>query len=855
MRKISVVVNYGRCCGARLRGIAACAVLFCMGFPATAGAQSSGEIIIDNTDPGAEIVAGNFWIPVGGEGFEGTDHVTTQNGQGGVFRWTPDLSDPAAAGEYEVFVKYAADWFNLGKDVPYTVSHGGRADIVLIDQTRNGGEWVPLGRFALAAGDFVSVGADLPDDKRPSVDAVRFIPVASLPYPELDEFIIDNTDPGAEVVAGNWWVATLGEGFEGSDHLTTATGSGGLFRWSPDMAGTVGDYEIFVKYAANWQNSGAEAPYAIWHKGGFSLIDVDQTQQGGEWVSLGEYTIADDSFVALGADMPAGTRPNADAVRFVRLIDSQPRRLNFVVILTDDQRWDTLDSMPVSLNRIAERGVRFENAFVSTPVCGPLRANLISGGFYAYNTGIIMNPGANGGEVLFREQDDDTLATALQAEGYATMFAGGKYLNGYRPPYIPPGWTRFVNNTLGPSSSGWYNYDVVKGSSSPDESSVGTIETVQQYVTDYHRDEVLDFLDDTDGNFFVFYSVFAPHAPAIPFALDDDLFDGYRYRGRAWRERDLSDKPDWVTNPDRYHWVKEPDDEFQRDQLRSLQSLDRAIGDIVDKVEAIGELDRTVFIFTSDNGYLWGEHGLYTKGMAYEESIRVPFMMAGPGIAPGTTDDNLVMVDLDIGATIFDMAGIDKPSDGETLTGILEDPQAPFRDELYFQQWGPLEGAFGMWGAVRTDQWKYVENVLGEVELYDLSVDPFEQESLHLDPNFAAIRDQFAQRLQDRLGLGMSVSVPPPGRVGRPFSFSLYGWGGEPPYTWAVESGELPPGLTLDPETGEVSGTPLEAGEFRARLSVESQAIASRTGRPQKVIGPMRAGFNITYRFLVNPEP
>lgn len=675
------------------------------------------------------------------------------------------------------------------------------------------------------------------DNEGATGSASKIVNVINTTLQELEEIIIDNTHPNAQIISGDWWTIDAGRGYEGSNFTTSKSSTGGEFRWAPNLNDAAGEFEVYVKYATNWWNLGTDAPYTVVHDRGSEMHIVDQTQNGGQWVLLGRYSMGPGSYVSIEAALSNDKRPSADAIKLVRVGEAADRRMNFVVILTDDQRWDTLEEMPILLDKIAERGVRFENAFVSTPLCGPVRANLIAGGFRSQNTGIITNPGLNGGEVAFRKQDSDTIATALQQIGYKTMLAGGKYLNAYQSPYIPPGWTRFVNNKKGPCCADWFNFNAVVGSSGKN-SNTGTVESVSQYINDYHKDQVINFLDDYNGSdFFVFFSTFAPHAPAVPDILDENLYPNFDYQERAFNETDLSDKPDWVSNPYRFKWTKEPElPDISVRQIRSLQSIDRAIGEIVDKVESMGELDRTVFIFTSDNGYLWGEHGLYDKGMAYDESIRVPFIIVAPGVSPGT-NSSLVMADLDIGATIFDMVGLVKPSDGESISPILSDAEAPFRTEAFFQNWGFQEGAFGTWSAMRTDKFKYIENAYGEEELYDLVADPFEEESLHNDPNFGVVKEKMANTLSENRGLSLRTFKAPEGSVGNEYNLTLNTWGGQLPFKWYINSGSLPDGVSLDPVTGLISGTPIAAGTYYVEIAVEDSSIATHSGLPQRMIG------------------
>ena len=164
----------------------------------------------------------------------------------------------------------------------------------------------------------------------------------------------------------------------------------------------------------------------------------------------------------------------------------------------------------------------------------------------------------------------------------------------------------------------------------------------------------------------------------LPAPGDETLFSDYEYRNRAYGEADLSDKPTRIqqTLPLDTRQLQT----FQRNQLRALQAVDRAVGAIVDKLEAKNKLAQTVLIFTSDNGYLWGEHGLQGKGEPYEESIRVPLVIVLPGIAP-RTDDHLVAMNLDVPQTIFDLAGISKDTDGVSLVPLLQGDNSLWRTE------------------------------------------------------------------------------------------------------------------------------------------------------------------------------
>lgn len=511
---------------------------------------------------------------------------------------------------------------------------------------------------------------------------------------------------------------------------------------------------------------------------------------------------------------------------------------NVVVIVTDDQRWDTVWSTP-SIDALAAQGMTFTNAFVSTPLCGPVRTNLLSGGFRGSNTGIISN--AKPISPLTDFNENDTLAVRLQEAGYKTMFVG-KYHNQYpsMKRHVPPGWTRWVANNqqvVGP----WYDFTVTTGSSGSTSSSGVLSAPIPQYVTEFHRDEVLSFLDGVGpAPFFVYWSTYPPHGPATTLPEDAAIFADFQYRDRAWGETDLSDKPAWVSNPNRNPSAKSPDDEFHRDQLRSLQALDRGVADIVQKVSDIGQSNNTVFIVLSDNGYMWGEHGLSGKGVGYEEALRVPFSMFGAGI-PSGIDERMVYADLDLGPTIIDLAGLSAPaSDGASLQPVLAGENPPWRESMLFENWGyGSNGPYATWAALRTDGWKYIRQANGEEELYDLLFDPFEEESLHDDVAFNDVKTVLAAQLDAEKGLA-GKPTGPRGSVGVPFFHQLRGWGGSGNYRWYLHDGPLPDGLSLDSRSGVISGSPTSVGVSTLLVRIEDGTFGTHSGLPRQHVYKVR---------------
>lgn len=495
----------------------------------------------------------------------------------------------------------------------------------------------------------------------------------------------------------------------------------------------------------------------------------------------------------------------------IDLVSEKAEPYNFVLIFTDDQRFDTLWAMPTVQEELVKKGVKFNNAYVSTPLCCPARASILSGGFYAKNTGVLTLWPPNGGHD--RYMDRDTLATGLMNAGYKTAMIG-KYMNKYRAPYLPPGWTYFRNRVEGD--------------------------------TERLADFALEFLDENqDFPFFLYFSTSAPHWPAIPAPQDATLFPNFLYRGRGFGEADLSDKPAWVTEHQADHHFlvdsAQEEEEFHRNQLRTLRGVDRAVAKILNKLQELNVLEKTIIILTSDNGYMWGEHGLWAKRYAYEESIKVPFVIRMPGIG-ARQENKLAAINLDVPATMFALAGVNKATDGLNLAPLLADPNAAWRKDFLIEGYGTDYGKVGfLWAGLRSQdfngEWKYVEHPTGEVELYDLINDPFELESRHNDPAYANLRNNFAARLQPIKGVAITSTARRKNAfIGKPFTHQLTAWGGNGEYTWSVMTGSLPPGLSLDAASGLISGIPSKSGEYISEIQVQDSALATQAKRPQRFV-------------------
>lgn len=509
--------------------------------------------------------------------------------------------------------------------------------------------------------------------------------------------------------------------------------------------------------------------------------------------------------------------------------DSQPQEPPIIVmILADDLGDNYLWSMPILLERLAPDCVRFTRAYSTVPLCCPVRSSFLAGGAYPAETGVLSNDYPNGGVGMFH--DADTLATRLQGAGFRTAIVG-KYLNGYDDrvaPYVPPGWDLFLSPShLGDS----YDSTLVRGSSTPDAASEGTYEsTGGEHLTPWLFSQALAFLDAyPDDPRFVLLTPQSPHNYGYPATEDKGTWAGFEARPPAFAEADVSDKPSWIQD------IATPSDETvsQWDSenelmLENVQSLDRAVGDLLDGLDSRGLLERTVLVFTGDNGVLHGEHRLSAKGVAYEEAVRVPVLIRSPGVTP-REDSRLIAMNLDLPATISDLAGLPPSGWGTSLRSTVEDPNTPdLRDHVYLETY---VGNHPIWAGIVTDRWKYVEWGDGDSELYDLDADPNELTSLHAAPPADADISLFSSWTDEHRALGITTLSGQGGTVGVPYTSTLASWGGTEPLVWSIASGGLPPGLTLHAD-GTIDGTPSTASTHSATIRVTDSVDSPVTGVP-----------------------
>jgi len=441
--------------------------------------------------------------------------------------------------------------------------------------------------------------------------------------------------------------------------------------------------------------------------------------------------------------------PAAPAARAQTPPEGAPAAI--VLVVTDDQRFDTLWAMPTVTAELVRRGASFPDAFVVNPLCCPSRTTILTGQ-YSHTTGVYRQVPPFGRFEWFR--DGSTLATWLHDAGYTTGLFG-KYLDGYQHAgltgYIPPGWDRWAAFI----HSQYEDYvlqvdgEVRRYGSAPED-----------YSTDVLARMAEAFVRETPGPLFLYFAPAAPHGPAPPAPGDEGAFaDLAPWRPPSYDEADVSDKPAWVQDLQPLGAARrEHIDELRRNQYASLLAVDRAMAALIEALRDTGRLADTLFIYTSDNGLLWGEHRWRRKEAAYEEAIRVPLVVrwdAG-GIPPGSRPEVLA-ANVDLAPTIADAVGIPAPgAEGISLLPALRGEPGPTREDLLIEH---LAGANPVptYCAVRSRRWTYVRYEDGFEELYDLRTDPYELQNLAADPRFAGVLRERRARLAEL------CDPPPPG--------------------------------------------------------------------------------------------
>jgi Arylsulfatase A and related enzymes len=434
---------------------------------------------------------------------------------------------------------------------------------------------------------------------------------------------------------------------------------------------------------------------------------------------------------------------------------------NFLLLITDDQRWDALGVVQEeqgerarfpwfetpNLDRLAREGVRFRNAFVTDPLCAPSRASILTG----------RHPHAAGVTDNFTpfSPATPTFASALRKAGYVTSYIGKWHMGtqAERPGFDETasyiGFGRYFGAEF-----------LVNGRK----------EIRDEWIDDAATDYAITFIKKNRERPFALVVGFkAPHDPQTPAERHRHLFDGAEARTAVSENvptpyRNLFRLPVMVGTPEKF-----------LNYFRCLVGVDENVGRLLDTLDELKLAENTVVIFMSDNGYYLGERHLLDKRTAYEESLRIPLLIRAPSLFGGSRVEDRVALNIDLAPTILDLAGLSVPESvqGRSLRPLLENrPPETWRDGFFFRYYYDRTYPYapGVAG-VRTSQGKLIRYPGREdwTEVFDLRADPYELNNLARDPHATDLRDKLEAefvRLGTEAGIDLS-SLNDPAETGR----------------------------------------------------------------------------------------
>ena len=470
-------------------------------------------------------------------------------------------------------------------------------------------------------------------------------------------------------------------------------------------------------------------------------------------------------------------------------------RPNIIFLTTDDQTVADMQALPRTASLIGGNGVSFANSYSSYPLCCPARATWLSGQ-YAHNHNVLGNTAPDGGYAMLN--DKQTLPVWLQAANYRTVHIG-KMPNGYGSPdqaYVPPGWGKLPDLTKGEfygflpdPPSAYYGFKM-------NENGVVVQHPSSDYQTDVYADYAVKAIDDHVNTpafatkpLYLEVHFFAPHDPADPATRHLGAYGLAELpKDASYNEKNVEDKPKWLRAVRRLGGgLRSKILARHRKRLESLLSVDEAINEIVSKLAVEGLLGETYIVFTSDNGYMQGQHRLHQgKFVAYEPSAEVPLMIRGPGIPTGAISNELV-TNVDLVKTFLDFSGAAPQItiDGRSLLPYAIDSTLRSNRPLLLETGRPIAladpasaSAAGAgskkrksskrvknldldntaqlartvkppkYRALRTKRYLLIKYADGGRELYDMRKDPLQLESLYREPEYKDIVKWMLKRIK-----------------------------------------------------------------------------------------------------------
>ena len=469
---------------------------------------------------------------------------------------------------------------------------------------------------------------------------------------------------------------------------------------------------------------------------------------------------------------------------------------NIVFIMSDDHAYQAISAYGHGLNhtpnidRIAKEGAIFNRGFVTNSICAPSRAVVLTGK-HSFVNGKVDN-------IQAFDWDQPNFAKQLQAAGYQTALIGKIHLDGQ-----PQG---FDYSAVLPGQGHYYNPDFIEN---------GVTRRIKGYVTSITTQLALDWLEnkrDRKKPFLLLYQQKAPHRNWKPeeqyLTLFDDktfeppanYFDDYRRRGSAAKQQemridnharwghdfkmlvapdgeatDLNEELERFDDDQRNAWLAAygPKNEamkrsnltgaelslwkfnrYIKDYLRSVQSIDDGVGEVLDYLDENGLVENTIVIYTSDQGFYLGEHGWFDKRFMYEESFRTPILMRYPREINADTQIDELVQNLDFAPTLLDYAGVN-PADGmqgESFRKILSGESSNWRDAIYYTYYEfPSVHMVKRHYGIRTSRYKLIHFYydVDEWEMYDLETDPAEMNNVYEDEDYASVRAAMHQKLAE----------------------------------------------------------------------------------------------------------
>jgi N-acetylglucosamine-6-sulfatase len=441
------------------------------------------------------------------------------------------------------------------------------------------------------------------------------------------------------------------------------------------------------------------------------------------------------------------------------------KRRNVIFILSDDHRYDAMGFLKAQpwlrtpqMDRMASEGVHFKNAFVTTALCSPSRASVLTG-VYAHRHRIVdNNTPIPAGTTFF--------PTYLQKAGYKTGFFG-KWHMGAETDVPKPGFDQWVSfrgqGTYLPSPNG-LNVNGKK---------------VQQkgYITDELTDYAVEWMRALPKGqpYFLYLSHKAVHAEFQPAKRHEGMYKDTKFVYPPTMAADgemAQNRPTWVKNQRNswhgvdypYHSTLDIADYYKR-YAETLMAVDESIGRVFDALKERGELDSTLVIYMGDNGFAFGEHGLIDKRTAYEESMRVPLLARCPELFGGGKTVKEVVAGIDIMPTVLAAAGAAGPKglDGMNWLPLVQGQAAPWRKELLYEYyWERNFPQTPTMHALRGERYKFIryQGIWDTDELYDMQEDPLESRNLIADPRLADVVKQMRERLFDVLEKTDGMNIP-----------------------------------------------------------------------------------------------